>query len=86
MDWVEETHAIGACHDAVTATDTPSAINKHHTVFSLVGCPYRADLDTCRFLALVTEFGNEESLGNLFSGNLVFANFCISITIPASER
>ena len=74
-DWVEEAHPVRTAHDAVATADAPLAVNQDHPVTGLVGGADRADLDTDRCGAVITEFGHEERLGDLLVGDQSFSGF-----------
>ena len=58
---MEETHTVGAGHDAVAASDAPVAVYEDDAVTGLVGRPYRADLHAGCVVTLIAELGHEES-------------------------
>jgi hypothetical protein len=57
---MEESHPIGAGHDAVPASDAPLSIHEDNPFRRLIGCTNRADLHTGRLGALVAEFGDKK--------------------------
>jgi hypothetical protein len=67
---MEKPHAIRAGHDAIPAPDAPLPVHEDHPVCGLIGCPYRAYLDTGRFFTLIAKLGHKKSLINFFFRNI----------------
>jgi hypothetical protein len=68
--WMEKPHAIGARHDAVSASDAPLPVHHDDPVRRLVSGTYRTHLDAGRLFALVAELWDEKGLINFFIGNI----------------
>jgi hypothetical protein len=67
---MEEPHAIGTRHDAVSASDAPLPVHHDDAVRRLVSGAYGTHLDAGRLFALVAELWDEKGFINFFIGNI----------------
>jgi len=81
---MEESDAVRASHDAVTAANAPFPVDQDDTIVRLVRGTDRANLDTSRVVTLIAELRHEKRLGYIFGVNFFAANrACCESISPA---